>query len=583
MYRFFVGLFAIIGLIVVLVAGSAGYLLYRSLGQEEALPETIVLDLDLDRSLIEDVPADPILGPLLGRETSLRDIVDALDRGRGDPRVKGVIARFGGDQISYAQAQELRAAVERFRAAGRFAVAFSESFGELSPGDRSYYLASGFDEIWLQPVGMVGLTGVNAQVPFARGTLDELNLQPQLKQRKEYKSFMNSITEHGFTEPHREMMEALVGDLTEQLVAGVAAGRKLEPAAVHSLIDRGPFLDREAVDAGLIDHLGHYDAARAAAEKRAGSGAGRIEAADYLDRAGRPHSEGSTIALIYGVGSITRGDNGIDPLFGGASMGSEDMRKAFEQAVAAPDVEAILFRIDSGGGSAVASETIRRAVQQAREAGKPVIVSMGEKAASGGYWVAMSADRIVAQPATLTGSIGVVAGKIVTEGLWDRIGMNWEQVTRGQHATIWSPLTPYTDDEQARLDAMLDRIYDAFVRQVAEARRLPLETVQDIAKGRVWTGSQAKALGLVDELGGLDTALDLAREAAGLPPDRSVHLSLYPKPESALDRALSVALGRSRSADTTLARLEGWAKLLAPLVSEPGGELLRMPSTGLSR
>jgi protease-4 len=423
MYRFFVGLFAIIGLIVVLVAGSAGYLLYRSLGQEEALPETIVLDLDLDRSLIEDVPADPILGPLLGRETSLRDIVDALDRGRGDPRVKGVIARFGGDQISYAQAQELRAAVERFRAAGRFAVAFSESFGELSPGDRSYYLASGFDEIWLQPVGMVGLTGVNAQVPFARGTLDELNLQPQLKQRKEYKSFMNSITEHGFTEPHREMMEALVDDLTEQLVAGVAAGRKLEPAAVHSLIDRGPFLDREAVDAGLIDHLGHYDAARAAAEKRAGSGAGRIEAADYLDRAGRPHSEGSTIALIYGVGSITRGDNGIDPLFGGASMGSEDMRKAFEQAVAAPDVEAILFRIDSGGGSAVASETIRRAVQQAREAGKPVIVSMGEKAASGGYWVAMSADRIVAQPATLTGSIGVVAGKIVTEGLWDRIGM----------------------------------------------------------------------------------------------------------------------------------------------------------------
>jgi protease-4 len=582
MYRFFVGLFAIIGLIVVLVAGSAGYLLYRSLGQEEALPEAIVLDLDLDRSLIEDVPADPILGPLLGRETSLRDIVDALDRGRRDPRVKGVIARFGGDQISYAQAQELRAAVERFRAAGRFAVAFSESFGELSPGDRSYYLASGFDEIWLQPVGMVGLTGVNAQVPFARGTLDELNLQPQLKQRKEYKSFMNSITEHGFTEPHREMMEALVGDLTEQLVAGVAAGRKLEPAAVHSLIDRGPFLDREAVDAGLIDHLGHYDAARAAAEKRAGSGAGRIEAADYLDRAGRPHSEGSTIALIYGVGSITRGDNGIDPLFGGASMGSEDMRKAFEQAVAAPDVEAILFRIDSGGGSAVASETIRRAVQQAREAGKPVIVSMGEKAASGGYWVAMSADRIVAQPATLTGSIGVVAGKIVTDGLWDKIGMNWEQVTRGRHATMWSPLTPYTEDEQVRLDAMLDRIYDAFVRQVAEARRLPLETVQDIAKGRVWTGSQAKALGLVDELGGLDTALDLAREAAGLPPDRSVQLALYPKPESALDRALSVALGRSRSADTTLARLEGWAKLLAPLVSEPGGELLRMPATGLS-
>lgn len=585
MFRFIKGLFALIGLITVLLAAGGGYLAYRALEREEPVPETIVLELDLDQPLAEYVPDDPLAGALFARTESLRDMVDALDRARSDPRVKGVVARLGGDRIGTGKIQELRAAIQRFRDSGRFAYAFAETFGELGPGDRAYYLASGFDRIWLQPVGMVGLTGIGATVPFAREALDELQVQPELRHREEYKSFMNTFTERGFTEPHREMMEALVGDLHEQLVSGIAKGRGMDPAGLRQLLDRGPFLDREAVEAKLVDQLGYFDEIRGAALDRAGAGAELVEGGDYLDVAGRPHESGPTIALIYGTGSIQRGESGVDPLMGGASMGSEDVAAAFKEAAEDPKVRAILFRIDSGGGSAVASETIRRALVKAREAGKPVIVSMGEAAASGGYWIAMNADRIVAQPGTLTGSIGVVAGKVVTTGLWDRLGVDWEQVTRGQNATMWSPLSPYSDSESRRLDAILDDIYGAFVRNVAEARKLPAAAVRDIAKGRVWTGSQAKALGLVDDLGDMDAALGFAREAAGLARDAGVTLRLFPEPESPWRQALDLVSGRSETAATTavLTRLQPLLRELAPLVRDPAAETLSMPPTGLLR
>ncbi|EWY39785.1 protease IV [Skermanella stibiiresistens SB22] len=588
MYRFFRGLFALIGLIVVVVAAGGGYLAYKAWDREEPVSDTIVLNLDLDQDLAEYVPADPLSEALFARTESLRDVVDALDRARMDPRVKGVVARLGGDQIGTGKAQEIRAAVERFRASDRFAFAFSHSFGELGPGDRSYYMASGFERIWLQPVGLVGLTGVSASVPFARGALDELNITPELRHREEYKSFMNTFTEKGFTEPHREMMEALIGDLEGQLVSGIAQGRGMDPAALRQLIDRGPFLDREAVAAKLVDQIGYFDEVRSAALARAGAGAELIDGADYLRSAGRPHVSGPTIAVIYGTGSIQSGKTGVDPLSGGTSMGSEDMVEAFDKAAADPQVRAILFRIDSGGGSAVASETIRRSLVKAREAGKPVIVSMGEAAASGGYWIAMNADRIVAQPGTLTGSIGVVAGKMVTSGLWDRFGIEWGEISKGAHASMWSSLTPYSDTESQRLDAILDDIYGAFVRNVAEARRLPVTSVRDIAKGRVWTGAQAKALGLVDELGDMDTALGFARQAAGLAQDAAVTVEIFPKPDSPFRQVVDLVTGASeaRTAAATqamLARFQPLLRELAPLVRDPAAETLTMPPTGLTR
>jgi protease-4 len=512
-------------------------------------------------------------------------MVDALDRGRRDPRVKGVVARLGGDRVGTGKSQELRAAIQRFRSSGRFAFAFSESFGELGPGDRSYYIASAFDRIWLQPVGLVGLTGLGASVPFARGTLDELGVAPELRHREEYKSFMNTFTERGFTEPHREMMEALVGDLQEQLISGIAQGRGMEPASVRQLIDQGPFLDREAMDAKLIDQLGYFDEVTQVAKGRGGAGTELMEARDYLDAAGRPHRSGPTIAMIYGTGTIKRGSNGVDPLMGGASMGSDDVAEAFREAAEDPDVRAILFRIDSGGGSAVASESIRRALVNAKVAGKPVIVSMGEAAASGGYWIAMNADKIIAHPGTLTGSVGVVAGKMVTSGLWNRFGVEWGQISRGRNANMWSSLSPYSESESERLNTILDDIYGAFVRNIAEARKLPVASVRDIAKGRVWTGAQAKALGLVDELGDMETALGFAREAAGLPRDAEVTLQPFPKPEPQWVQALDLITGRSeaRSVAAALTEIRPLLRELGTLARDPARDTLTMPPTGLLR
>ena len=410
-------------------------------------------------------------------------------------------------------------------------------------------------------------------------------MKPELRHREEYKSFMNTFTEHGFTEPHREMMEALVGDLQEQLVSGIAQGRGIDPAALRQLIDQGPFLDREALDAKLVDQLGYYDEVTQAAEERGGAASEPLEVRDYLDAAGRPHRSGPTIAVIYGTGTIQRGSNGVDPLMGGTSMGSDDVADAFREASEDPDVRAILFRIDSGGGSAVASESIRRALVKAKQAGKPVIVSMGEAAASGGYWIAMNADKIIAQPGTLTGSVGVVAGKMVTADLWNRFGIEWGQISRGRNATMWSSLTPYSESESKRLDTILDDIYGAFVRNIAEARKLPAASVRDIAKGRVWTGAQAKALGLVDELGDMETALGFAREAAGLPRDAEVTLEPFPKPEPQWVQLLDLITGRSeaRSVSAVLTEIRPLLRDLGMLTRDPARDTLSMPPTGLLR
>ncbi|HEV7372809.1 signal peptide peptidase SppA [Arenibaculum sp.] len=566
MVRFLVRLFAAIGLLALVLVVGGSIAAWRFMTAEEPTPERIVIEFDFDRALIEYVPRDPVAELLFGRQPALRDLVDALDRARMDPRVHGMVARFGGDRFGLAEAQELRAAVERFRDSGRFALAFADSFGEFGPANVAYYLASGFDEIWMQPVGMLGLTGISAEVPFAREALDKLEIDPEIAQREEYKTFANLFTETGFTPAHREMTESLVNELSDQLVGGVARGRNLTPEAVTAAIDRAPLLDREAVEAKFVDRLGYADEIREAALARAGAGAGYMDALDYLDAAGRPNVDGPKVALIFGVGGIERGESGVSPLLGQPSMGAQTIVHAFDEAIDDPAVRAILFRIDSPGGSAVGSESIRRAVHRARLAGKPVVVSMGASAASGGYWIAMGADRILAQPGTLTGSIGVVAGKMVTDGLWQELGISWESVARGRHATMWSALTVFSEEERERLAAMLDDLYGAFTARVAEGRDLPVPAVRDIAKGRVWTGSQAHALGLVDELGGLEEALASTRGLMGLEPGAPVRIDTYPRPADRFERLLAIATG-SRVGETALAtRLRSLTGHLEPML-----------------
>lgn len=579
--RFFVRLFALIGLLLVAGAVAVAVLVVR---HEPTLPDAVVLDLDLTKPLAESDSGR--IGSLFEHQTTLREVLDALDGGRRDPRVKGVLARFGDDSIGFAQTQELRTAIERFRSSGRFAVAFAEEYGGAGAGNRSYLLASAFDEVWLQPMGTLGITGLSAELPFARGALDQLGVQPEFAQREQYKSFAETFTKTGMTPANREMMEALVTDLGNQLVDGIAKSRRLAPAVVRAAIDKAPLLSKEALDQKFVDRLGYADEARDEALKRAGAGAETMEPADYLSVAGSPNDTGPTIALIHAVGTITGGESG-KPALGGTSAGSETIVDAIEEAADDPDVRAILFRIDSGGGAVSASEAIRRALVRARQSGKPVVASMGDTAASGGYWIALAADRIVASPATITGSIGVVAGKFAVGGLSEKLGIQWDRVQGARNAGMWSPLRPFDDSESERLNAIIDDTYANFLQRVAEARHMTPEQARNVAKGRVWTGAQARELGLVDDLGGQEQALTLARTAAGLSPDAPVTLAPYPPPKSMTDQLLDLVAGKGElvGALAAVAELRPLLAHLRPLLAatQADGVQARMPAMTLER
>lgn len=534
MFRFIFRFFAAVGL---LVAAVIAALVWFIVSHEEPIPERIVLSLDLSQPLTETTAGG--LEDAFDRRLTLADALDALERAETDPKVKGVVARFSGDAFGYAKAHDLRAAVERLRAAGKFALAYADSFGEGRPGASALATAAAFDEIWLQPMGFVSVTWPAFEVPFARDALERIGVEPQMEKREAYKSMADLFTENGLTPQHREMLTTLAASLGDELVATLARGRKLTPEAVRELMSAAPLSDSQALAGRLVDRLAYRDEALAEAERRAGDGAKLLHPLDYLGMVGGPHDEGARIAVIHAVGEIADG-GGKRGFSEGLDADASRLAKAFDAAAKDPDVRAVLFRIDSPGGSATASETIRRGLIQAKKAGKPVIASMGDLAASGGYWVAMDADRIIAAPGTLTGSIGVVTGRLPLAGAFAKIGVTWERVGAVPGAGFWSPFQPMNEAERAKLAAATDDIYNAFLRRVGEARHMPAESVRAAAQGRVWTGAQARERGLVDELGGRREALAAVRRAAKLPADAPLELRPYPAPKSPWEEALTL-------------------------------------------
>ncbi|MFV3077524.1 signal peptide peptidase SppA [Niveispirillum fermenti] len=572
--RIILRVFAIIGFLsVVLVAGLIALGIHFA-NRKPTLPDNIVLELDLEQPLVEAAATDPVAGLLMGQNTrTVQEVVRALGRAAADPRVKGIVARTGDSVHSLAVTQELRESIIALRKEGRFAIVHAESFGETGNGMQPYLLATAFDQVWMQPLGDLAITGIRAELAFLRGTLDKLKVEPQFRKREEYKTFAEQYTETGPTPANREATEALVGDIFDQWVASVAQGRGLDEAVVRAAVDRAPLMDGEAVDAKLIDKLGYWDEAVEWALGRAALAGGPAELVSlhdyFLAAAGDATDLGGTqaplIAIIVGEGAIMRGDSRSDPLSGEETFGAATIAAAFDEAIGNDQVKAILFRVDSPGGSAVASEVVRRKVVKAREVGKPVIISMGAVAASGGYWVSMGADRIVAQPGTITGSIGVLAGKLVTRGLTDWAGVNFEPVSRGANAGMWSSNEPFTPAQEERLGAFLDNTYQAFVRGVAEGRGMAPERVAELAKGRVYTGRQALELGLVDALGGYTTALAELRTALKLEPGTPLSAISLPHKRSQFDLLMDMLSGNSRVAlgDALTAHVAG--RSLGPL------------------
>jgi protease-4 len=508
------------------------------IGSKGTVPEKTILEADFEQALPEDIPDNPTAKFLMNERPTVRDVVDAIDRGAEDDRVVGMVAKIGAPPLGMAKVQEIREAVQRFRAHKKFAIAYAETFGEFGPGNGAYYLATAFDQIYLQPSGDIGLTGIIMETPFVKGTLSKLGMTFHGDHRYEYKNALNFFTENKYTPPHREAMTALMTSWFNQMKEGICQARQIAPEKFQAMVDAGPYLGKEAVEAKLVDGVAYRDEVYINARSKAGARAQFLYLAKYLDRAGRPHDRGKAIALIFGVGGVTRGKSDYDPVQGSQNMGSDTVAGAIRAAAAEKDVKAILFRVDSPGGSYVASDTIWREVVNARKAGKPVIVSMGDLAGSGGYFVAMAADKIVAQPGTITASIGVLGGKVLTSGLWDKVGLSWDEVHQGNNATMFTGTHDYTPAEWARFEAWLDRVYIDFTSKVTDGRKLPKEKVLEIAKGRIWSGQDAKNLGLVDELGGYDTALNLARKAANIPDGEDVRIIVYPRPKTLLQSLL---------------------------------------------
>lgn len=519
---------AVVLIFVVVVAAVIGGIVWLG---KEGVPDKTILEADFERGIVEYVPpGDPVSQILSEKMPTTLDLVEALVRAAEDERVVGLVARVGNPPMGLAQVEELRDAVELFREAGKPAVAYADTFGEFGPGNTGYYLATAFDEIYMQPSGDLGLTGLLLESQFLRGTLDKLDMEPRMDNRKEFKSAMYTFTEREMTDAQEEALRAVMDSVFGRMVEAIAQARGLSADEVRSIIDRGPVLGPGAVEAGLVDGLAYRDQVFETARGLAGE-----EDAEYLyltrygKRAGSPYAEGETVALIYGVGAVTRGKSGFNPLFG-QNMGADTVAQAFRDAIADDDVKAILFRVDSPGGSYVASDTIWRETVRAREAGKPVIVSMGNVAGSGGYFVAMAADEIVAHPSTITGSIGVLGGKILDRGLWNKLGITFDEIHTSESSTMFSSLHDYTDPQWARFQDWLDRVYEDFTTKVADGRDLPKEKVLEIAKGRIWSGEDALELALVDHLGGFPKALERVREAAGLEPGEEVRLKLFPRP-----------------------------------------------------
>lgn len=546
------------------------------------VPKRVVLEADFEQGVVEYVPEEPAARVFLSKRLNLRDVVEALQKASTDDRVKGLVARVGQSNMKLAQVQEIRDAVIAFRSTGKPAIVYAETFGEFAPGNTSYYLATAFDAIYVQPSGDVGLTGLIYEQPFLRGTLDKLGIIPRVDGRKEYKSFRYMLTERKYIAPHREAVTGVMESQFGQLVKGIAEARKLSEDEVRSLINKGPFLGQEAVDAKLVDGLAYRDEVYDKIKEKAGAKAEFLQFADYRRRAGGPNEKGTTIALIYCVGGIERGKSGYNPVTGESIMGSDTITAALRQAAEDKDVKAILLRIDSPGGSYVASDTIWRETVKAKKAGKPLIVSMGSVAGSGGYFIAVAADKIVAQPATITGSIGVFGGKLVTTGFWNKLGVTWDEVHTSRNADVWTQAKDFTPEQRARMETWLDRVYDDFTSKAAQGRNLQKDALEKIAKGRIWTGGDAKRLGLVDELGGFPVALQLVRQAAKLPENASLRLRIYPEKKTLLKLVSEVkqamVADESDSALTrTLEDLRPIMKTLESLGPSSHSDVLRMP------
>lgn len=486
-----------------------------------------VLEIDLGRGVVTAPPDNPLAALRMINAASMHALRDGLREAATDDRVAGLVIRVTeGSGLSLADLQELGDIVAAF-GASKPTVAWSESFGELGGALPLFAFATRAHKVWLQPSGQVGLAGVHVGITLLRGLLEKGGIEPEFAQRKEYKSAGEQFAAHEISDANREMMQRLADSVLEEAVDTIAAGRGLEADRVREFVDQGALTPDEALAAGLIDRIGYRDEVYAAVLDEWGATTEGLQFVQRYEAASAPrrtagralNRKGPEIGVVTLRGSIVTG-RGRPGGGGGGQAGSDVVTEHLRAAAADQRIKAVVLRIDSPGGSAVASDSIWRAVQQVRASGKPVVAQMGAVAASGGYYSAMSADKIVALPSTLTGSIGVVAGKFVTQQTYEKLGIKHEGLSAGRHAGMLSSDRGLTEEEWQILNTWLDQIYEDFVTKAAQGRGMEVDDLEPLARGRVWTGRDAHERKLVDALGGFDEAVDQACTLAGLQRDK---------------------------------------------------------------
>ena len=539
----------VIGLI--LLAAAAG-------AAKPTTPSNTVLELDLREGLTDQTPTNPFA--MFGSGTSVMQIVDTLAQAEKDSSVKVLLVRAPEGGMTPAYADEIRQAIQRFRKSGKTVIAHSQGFMPMGAVVSSYMVASSADELWMQNTSSFQATGLAAESMFLGRALQRYGVKADFEQRYEYKNAVNEFTQSDYTPAHREAMLAWMNSLHSNALATIAADRDMTPEALKAVIEAGPYTSERAVELKLVDRIGQVEEAEAAAREKAGKDAKIVKFGEYASMKGLRKNSGSNaksaVAIVGGEGAIMTGRGGSASPFGSsAEIRSDDLARAIYQAVDDKDVKAIVFRVASPGGSPDASEQILAALRAAKAAGKPVVISMGSYAASGGYWISSEADWIVAQPSTLTGSIGVYGGKVAFADALARFGIDTRGLSvGGEFADAYNTREGFNQAERAAVSASMDLIYEQFVQRVAAGRKLPIDRVREIARGRVWTGAQAHELGLVDELGGITEAIAKARQLAEIPSAENVNYKYYPAPQSPWE-ALATAFGTSGQAAQALVRI----------------------------
>lgn len=510
-----VGLFLLIGLIVSAASSKPPH------------PSSIVLTLDLNEAFPDQAPVSGFAA--LAGTPGFIDLLVKLKDAETDDSVKGLYIRGAASGIGTSRAEELRQAIQSFRDSGRFVIAHSQgTFGSTGPS--AYHSISAADEIWMQPGTDFMITGVTFETEFYKGLFDMIDLAPEIYALYEYKNAPNSYSETGYTEPHRRALEAVANSIWSSALTAIAADRGFSDAELRALLESGPKSSEAAEAARLVDHLGWPEEAEEAAKERAGRNTEIIGLAQYEAPVPRGRSRAPVIAVVSGQGMIlTGGAGGGSPFGGPPAFASDVIARAILDAAESDSVKAIVFRVDSPGGVPTAADQIWRAVERAKEKGKPVVVSMGGSAASGGYYVAMGADAILANEGTITGSIGIFGGKFAIEGPFNKIGISFDSVSAGgEFANAWGTST-FTDNQEAEVRSLLKRGYDRFVTLAAEGRGMTFEQMDAVARGRIWTGRDAVGAGLVDETGTFMDAIEKAKELAGIDADVRPRLSFYPR------------------------------------------------------